>query len=194
MKHRIQLNESMISLLRNRGMNWSATLQRPFDFKPVSFTSSIEGLKPKTFSQKKQLEFFDAFLADPFRPISYCLVSAPNDSMAKLLAAYMMQHAILKAGSKTSLPLWVDLLGGFENKIVQDRIGVSMLILNNVGANSTQPKLEKLRDIIEVYSDKPKIVIATGCDPYAFFTRFLFSPIHSLAYMTTNVVKRNVEV
>lgn len=191
---KIKLDEGMVGLLRNRGMNGSALAQRPFDFRPVSFTSDIDGLKPKSFSSQKQLTMFEGFLANPFAARNYCLVSAPNDSMAKLLAAFMMQHAIKHAKTRATLPLWVDILGGFENKIVQNHIGASLLVLNNVGATSTQPKIEKLRDIIETYPDIPKIVVATGADPYAFFTKYLYMPLHGLAYLTNNTVKRVVEL
>jgi hypothetical protein len=193
-EHKIKLEEGMVSLLRNRGMNGSALAQRPYDFRPVSFTSDIEGLKPKTFSSQKQLAMFESFLADPFAPRNYCIVSAPNDSMAKLLAAYMMQYAVKQAKTRATLPLWVDILGGFENKLVQNHIGSSLLVLNNVGATSTQPKIEKLRDIIETFPDIPKIVVATGADPYAFFTKYLYLPLHGLAYLTNNTVKRVVEL
>lgn len=192
--HRIRLDPKRLNILRNRGMNGSVMAQKPFLFKPTSFTSNIEGLKPKAFNQSRQIEWFDEFLEEPFRPMNYCLVSAPNDGLAKMLAAFMMQHALAHNSSKVALPLWVDLLGGFENRIVEQKVNASLLVLNNVGTNSTQPKLEKLRDIIETYSQVPKIVIAHGCDPYQFFCRHLGSPIHALAYLTTNSVKKAVDL
>jgi hypothetical protein len=191
---KIKLQDSLVPLLRNRGMNGSVFRQRPFDFKPVSFTSHVEGLKPKQFTSKKQREWFEEFLADPFEPRTYCLVSAPNDGQAKLLAAFMMQHASIHASSRVALPLWHDLHGGFSNPLLNDNNakaqGASMLVLNNVGATSTQPKIEKLRDVLETYTDIPKVIVATGADPYAFFTKYLYLPIHALAYMTTEMVKR----
>lgn len=194
MTTKIKLQDKLLPILRDRGMNGSVLRQRPFDFKPSSFTSNIEGLKPKLFSFKKQVQWFEEFLEDPFVPRTYCLVSAPNDGMAKLLAAFMMQHAALNMHSRVALPLWHDLTGGFNNTLIDSKNaraqGASMLIMNNVGSQSTQPKLEKLRDILETYTDIPKIVVATGCDPYMFFTRYLYLPIHALAYMTTEAVKR----
>lgn len=190
----IRLHKDSVGVLRNRGMNGSVLAQKPFHFKPVSFTSDIDGLKPKPFTVARQTEMFEAFLEDPFRPISYCLVSAPNDGMAKLLAAWMMQYAFEKTRSRTQLPLWIDLMGGFENKYVTHKVGASLLVLNNVGAMSTQPKIEKLRDILETYTDIPKIVVATGCDPYMFFTKFMYLPIHALAYLTTATVRKTIEV
>ena len=175
-------------------MNFSCQLQRPFEFLPTSFTSDIEGLKPKVFNRAKQLAMFDEFLAHPFRPINCCLVSAPDDGRAKLLAAFMMQHALAHHSSHVSLPLWVDLTGGFDNPLLVNKSKPSLLVLNNVGTMSTQPKMEKLRDILECYSDVPRIVVATGCDPYMFFLRHLYLPVHSLAYITNESVKKVVEL
>ena len=191
---RIELDPGNLMILKNRGMNWSVKLQAPFDFEPSTFTSNIEGLKPKQFSKAKQLEMMEDFLEDPFKPVSYCLVSAPNDGMAKLLAAWMMQYAMHKAKSRSNLPLWVDLMGGFDNKWINQRANASLLVLNNVGTTSTQPKMEKLRDLLETYTEIPRIVVATGCDPYAFFTQYLYLPLHKLAYLTTSAVKRTVEL
>jgi hypothetical protein len=194
MTSKIKLESKLLPILRDRGMNGSVLRQQPYEFKPVTFTSTVEGLKPKLFKAKKQQEWFDEFLEDPFIPRTYCLVSAPNDGQAKLLAAYMMQQAALRTNSRVALPLWHDLTGGFSNPLINERNGkaqgASMLILNNVGATSTQPKIEKLRDILETYTDIPKIVVATGCDPYMFFTKHLYLPIHALVYLTTSAIKR----
>lgn len=194
---KIKLNEKLLPMMKNRGMNRSVLAQRPFDFRPISFTSTIDGLKPKLFNAKRQIEWLEEFLDDPFQPKSYCLVSAPNDAMAKMLAAYMMQHAISRGGSRTALPLWHDLTGGFSNPLLEGNsqaIGASLLVLNNVGASSTQPKIEKLRDTLETYTSMPRIVVATGCDPFMFFTKYLYLPIHALAYMTTGLVRKSVEL
>jgi hypothetical protein len=192
----IALDVKYRAIMKNRGMNGSVLAQRPFSFKPASFTSNIEGLKPKLFSQKQQVDWFNEFLENPFEPKAYCVVSAPNDGQAKLLAAYMMEYAVRKSPSATALPMWHDLTGGFTNTLFNERNrpsqNVSLLVLNNVGASSTQPKLEKLRDILEVYSSIPRIVIATGCDPFVFFTKFLYLPIHSLAYLPNGLVKKSV--
>lgn len=190
----IKLDENSLPIMKGRGLNWSVLLQKPFEFMPTSFTSEIEGLKPKAFTRQRQLQMFESFLADPLAPRSFCITSAPNDSMAKLLAAWMMQYAIGKDINTHKLPLWIDLMGGFENKFVVNKVGASLLVLNNVGTDSTQPKLEKLRDILETYTDIPKIVVAHGCDPYMFFQRHLYLPLHGLAYLTTNAVKRVSEI
>jgi hypothetical protein len=137
---------------------------------------------------------FEAFLADPFEPINYCVVSAPDDGRAKLLAAYMMQHCLKHHNSHTALPMWVDLVAGFDNPLVVHKSKPSMLVINNVGTDSTNPKMEKLRDILEVYASIPRVVIAHGCDPYTFFKQYLALPIHGLAYITNASMKKSIDL
>jgi len=189
---RIKLDLKHEGLMMNRGMNYAAKLQKPFTFNPQSFTSSVSGLKPKVIKREVQLQHFREFLDEPFRPVTYCLVSAPNDGMAKLLAAYMMQHAIINHGQ--TLPVWHDLTQSFKNPLLEDGTRASLLVLNNVGTAATPTKLEKLRDILTHYADIPRIVIATGCDPFAFFTQCLYMPMNACAYMTTDQVKKSYEL
>lgn len=187
---KIKLEANYIPILRNRGLNAGVLRQAPFSLTPTSFTAAIEGLKAKVFNRQKQLDMFESFIDSPFEPINYCLASAPDDGKAKLLAACMMQHALINHDSRTALPLWVDLTGGFDNPLIVNRVKPSLLVINNVGIASTQSKLEKLRDILEVYSDIPRITVVTGTDPYTFFMRTLYLPIHALMYLTNTSVTK----
>lgn len=189
---KIKLDPKYDGVMANRGLNYAAKLQKPFVFKPTSFTSAVPGLKPKVVNKDTQLKMFEAFLEDPFRPVTYCVVSAPNDGMAKLLAAYMMQHAV--AMRKTYLPVWHDLTQSFKNPLIEDSTHASLVVLNNVGVSSTPTKIEKLRDILTHYADIPRIVVATGCDPFMFFTQHLYMPMNACAYLTTDQVKRDYEL
>lgn len=187
---KIKLLEKHFAVLKNRGMNPGVFRQSPFKLSPSSYTATIDGLKPKSFSKPKQMEMFKEAMDHPFRPINFCINSAPDDGKAKLLAAFLMQNALVNHSSFTSLPLWVDLLSGFENPLVKNKQNPSMLIINNVGLESTPVKLEKLRDLLEVYSDIPRITVVTGTDPYTFFMRKLYLPLHGLVYLTNTSVKR----
>ncbi len=190
--HKIKLDPRYESVLNNRGLNYSARLQKPFVFRPTSFTSTVPGLKPKIVSREAQLEMLEDFLEEPFRPVTYCVVSAPNDGMAKLLAAYMMQHAVIRRQS--GMPVWHDLTQSFKNPLLEENTHANLVVLNNIGSTSTPTKIEKCRDILTHYANVPRIVIATGCDPFMFFTQYLFMPMNACAYMTTDQVKRDYEL
>ena len=191
---RIKLNSKYLGLLYQRGMNRGVLAQKPFTFKPSGFTSAIEGLKPKVISQQRQLDWFEAFLEDPFRPITYCLSSMPHDGQAKLLAAYLMQETFRRVSGSRALPYWHDLTADFGNPLVKKELSLSMLVLNNVGINSTPAKMEKLRDLLETYADRPRIVISSGCDPFMFFTKHLYLSLNACAYLAGAMVKKSQEV
>lgn len=191
---RVLVKPKYLDVLYQRGMNKGVLAQKPFLFKPTGFVSNIEGLKPKNISQAKQLQWLEDFLDDPFRPITYCVSSMPHDGQAKLFAAFLMQETYRRITSGKSLPYWHDLTADFGNPLLKKEISVSMLVLNNVGVNSTPAKIEKLRDLLEAYADKPRIVISTGCDPFMFFTKHLYLSINACAYMTGMLVKKSVEM
>lgn len=189
---KIELSQFSEPRLRSAGMNWACTAQRPFNFRPTSFTASIDGLKPKSFNQSKQLEMFSDFLGEPRRPMSFGVSSAPNDGRSKLLAAYMMEYHLKSCVGAT--PVWHDLMGGFACTLLEDHSNASFMVLNNVGPDSSQTKKEKLRDLLEMYADIPKVVVVNGCDPFTFFTLHLRMPMQGLAYLTNDLVKKSVEI
>lgn len=183
---KIKLAENLVPYLKSVGVNWGATAQKPFTFEPTSFTAKVEGLKPKPFVRNSQVDMMDAFLNDPTAPGTFGIMSAPTDGKAKLLAAWMMQNF----WTATNKPMkWYDVLGGFDCPLLSERANISLLVLNNVGPDSSPTKREKLRDLLETYADIPKIVVINGCDPYTFFTWHLHLPLHGLCYMTNASVK-----
>lgn len=176
----------------SKGLPGQVFYMPAMEFNPTTFTSAIEGLKPKTFNKSKQIKMFEEFLEDPLVAKTYCIVSAPNDSQAKFLAAFMMQTALKAKNKFDSSPIWHNLIGGFHNPLIEDKVKTNFLILNNVGTTSTAPKLEKLRDCLETFDSIPKVVIATGCDPFEFFTRHLYLPVSSVFYLTKSIVNKTI--
>jgi hypothetical protein len=53
------------------------------------------------------------------------------------------------------------------------------LIISNINETSTPHKLEKVRDILEKYSECPRIVVMSGSDPLTFFGTKLFYQINA---------------
>ena len=62
-------------------------------------------------------------------------------------------------------------------EIRRDNFPLSMLILSNFNTESTPLKVEKLRDILERYSNIPRIVVLGGIDPFTFFATRLNYPL-----------------
>jgi hypothetical protein len=190
---KIALDPKHVGRLRSLGLNWACTAQRPFKFRPTSFTASIDGLKPKSINQARQIEVIDRWVDDPTVPGLYGISSAPNDGQSKLLAAWMMERHLLYAANNK--PIWHDLTGGFESSLMEpEQINATMLVLNNVGPDVSSTKKDKLRDILERYSDLPIVVVVNGSDAFTFFTRDLRKSTQGVIYLANSLVKRAHEI
>lgn len=183
---------------------------RPFLLKDMVtlFYSQASKTRPKRYSTAKQMEFYKKVYNKPFfAPYVYCISSEPNDSYAMSVGVFLMIRAIevkrkeeqldekqreMLAGK--SLPIWHTIVGGFGDPLLNKNKNPSMLILSNVpgGRQSTQHKMEKLRDILEVYSHIPRIVLTTNTDPVTMFEDELHYPINYATYLTTNLREEEV--
>jgi hypothetical protein len=91
-----------------------------------------------------------------------------------------------------AMPFWHTLTGNwadeFRDKKIEGR--PSLLFLANVHVQSSSTKLEKLRDILEMYSGVPRIVVLAGEDPVTFFnTKMFYGLNHAILLCKPNVVK-----
>jgi hypothetical protein len=94
-----------------------------------------------------------------------CISSEPSDIKAKVLAKNILQVA-LDNGVRGK---WHTIIGGYKDELRDKVKPVNLLVLSNVPYNATDVKLEKLRDILELYHGVPRIVVTTGCEPIEFF-------------------------
>lgn len=189
-----QLNKHLVS----RGMPRDVMRNRPFVLNDYTstFTSEVDGMKPKRVTKLSQLEHWNNLLEKPFAtPYLYIISSSPNDGKAKQAAAYFMEQASRKQlagkfprstrGRQT--PLWHMITGSFQDRL---RDGVShdqpsMLIISNVTVNSSNVKLEKLRDLLEQFNHIPRVVVYTGEDPVTFANTKLFLPVNHVLNIAT---------
>ena len=164
-------NEKERKILQLNGLPGYVFADRPFklDDHLKNYVSTTEGLKPLPIKKQDMLGFMDKVLDNPTHsPYCMCISSEPNDSKAKLLAASIMLEAI----RDRQVCKWHNIIGGYKDEI-RDKPKlfkkVKLLILSNVPDSSTDLKYEKLRDILEIYHNVPRIVITTGCEPITYF-------------------------
>lgn len=190
---KIRLQDSHKSALLGRGVNPLAFSVKPFALKPATFTSHVPGLKAKMVEADTQLNWFQQMLSDLDSPWCFCISSEPNDRMAKAAAAFLMQNYLIKRPN--SNPMWHDLMGGFNNPLV-DPTGSNpkFIVINNVLSTSTPVKLEKLRDILEYRASVPRVIITSGTDPFSFFNTYIKYPLTGCLYLKTSVVRGDLEV
>lgn len=174
-----------VKTLKMQGVDGSAfaVLRRPFllDDVLVSITPMVPKWLPEDYdlpktNVKRQIDACHKLLIDPLRgrPI-ICIGSMVTDDRAKFLAMSFMDEAInqMKQGSHRGklLPIWHRVMGGYYDELrdAKERKNISMLIISNVGPDSTPQKIEKVRDLLERYDHIPRIVVVNGTDPVTFF-------------------------
>lgn len=174
-----------VKTLKMQGVDGSAfaVLRRPFllDDVLVSITPMVPKWLPEDYdlpkiNVRRQIEACHKLLIDPLRgrPI-ICIGSMATDDRAKFLAMSFMDEAInqMKQGSHRGklLPIWHRVMGGYTDELrdAKERKNISMLIISNVGPDSTPLKIEKVRDLLERYDHIPRIVVVNGTDPVTFF-------------------------
>ena len=190
MKVKFNPNPVQGKLLRSLGMPGYLMRESGFTLDEYirSYVHSPSNMKPKAVSLEDQLGSYDVMLKTGTRqaykhPYLACVSSEPNDLKAKIIVASVMLNIMIKHGVESGskyLPKWHTVLGGFDdslkgrvlNKDSQNHNG--LLILSNVIPDSTQVKKETLRDLLELHSSVPRIVVTTGSDPMSFFNSLGF--------------------
>lgn len=179
---------------------------KPFDATKflTSFTSESDNLKPKRVTKDDQHELLQDLVANPFsKPYTVVISAKPNDLRAKYLAAYLFINAISVFESKEkelrrqrcTRPIWHTLLGTFQDKYRDNVLRNSkpgLMIFSNVLPSSSHTKLEKLRDLLELYCDVPKIVVTSEIDPVSFATNSVHYPISGAILLQSKRVVKDV--
>lgn len=175
---------------------WS---QGPFKWDPATFVTESEKLNDRIVEPRIQNISFESFIQDPKRPIIYGISGNPDDSKAKLFAAYLVKIHLTELHQSANV-IWHTIYGGYENTLLKEykdsdsRVEPTLLILSNLTVNSTSTKLEKTRDIIERFPNIPRLIVCAGEDPMSFLFTKLQVPVNALAYFSESIVKRRIEV
>lgn len=153
----------------------------------ASFKPAVSGVKTRNIGEPKQMEYYARIMSNPLKGSgTYVLNSFPTDLRAKQLATVIMNKTIdhhndinNKFRKGRNLPMWIKLVGyGGPDLIKQIReVNPCALFISNLNDESTSHKIEKLRDILEVFDSIPKYIITAGQDPLTFFARKLFYPV-----------------
>lgn len=156
------------------------------DYKPISpYYKTL--LVPK----KKQLESASRILDTPLEAQGIHIVSSfPSDVRAKVFALHAFRNALEDSAATARKPRWITLFGDrldYE-KLKSQR--PSFVVVTNVVLDSTPYKMERLRDILEMFSGVPRLVVTGGSiDPTELFNKRLYLEFQSaLSIGPDNVV------
>jgi hypothetical protein len=182
---KFRFDSERVKTLKNQGVDGSAlqVMRSPFllDDALVSITPFVPKWLPEDYhlpktSVKRQIDTCHRMLTNPLHgsPI-IGIGSMATDDRAKFLAMSFMDSAIeqQRSGSHKGrlLPVWHRVMGGYQDDLRDEKVrrNISMLIIANVGPDSTPQKIEKVRDLLEKYDHIPRIVVVNGADPVSFF-------------------------
>jgi len=180
------------------------TVSQQFDVMDflVPMEQNIPGTKTRLISAKKQREKLQQILDKPLSNYCVGISSYPSDLRAKQLAHQIMALACTEFVTNRKLymnktaPVWHKVYGGLKDKLRDDKSTEKpcMVVISNVSDEMTTLKVEKIRDILEMYHDVPRIVVSGGmptCDLFAFrlnFTASAFIYIGPQNLLSTKVV------
>lgn len=173
--------------------------QGPFKWDPVPFAVESDRLHERIIDPAEQERSLQLFLDNPTRRMVYGVSGNPHDGKAKLFAAYLVSEHLRHRGLGAHV-VWHTVYEGFDNKLLREYDEVdgksppTLLVLTNVTPNASSTRLGKVRDLLERFSDIPRIVVMAGEDPLSFFTTRLYYKINALAYFSESLVKRKVEI
>ncbi len=172
--------------------------QPPYNFVPAAFALHDEKLNDKIYESDVQVQSLSVFKSNPGVSWVYGVAGDPHDTKALYFAAYLVQ--VFMQDWEQNHPgvfpnvAWEPLYGGFENKLMRGDKEPDLLVLTNLTPNATPTKLEKARDLLARFADKPRIVVVAGDDPITFFARKLFHKVDLIFYDKAGFIKRAVEV
>ena len=194
-------------LLVSRGLPGVDSIPKGTRFDLVDYLVRMEpelpGVHNKPVSTKKQADKLRSILKKPLRKTPYTIgiASYPSDQRAKFLAQMIMSAAIdqYQANRKDfgarSLPMWHRVYGGYRDSLRDGNSSEkpTMLIISNIHDESSSIKVEKVRDLLEMYSDIPRIVVYGGRPVIDLFAYRLSYPLTAGFYIgPPNLMKENV--
>lgn len=191
-RRKIKLNAS--SWFHERGVEVPSFVwqEPPFVLDPIEFVPSAEGLDKRPFPFAVQLESLSRFEDNPLKPHVYVVAGEPTDSKALYFAAYLVQLFLIGNGAVSQVS-WERIYGGFHKRNYDAR-GCDLLVLSNIARTDTNVKLEYVRDLLDIHSDIPRILVVSGEDPVSFSYTRLHSKMTNFFFHSAKLVRRKIEV
>jgi hypothetical protein len=171
----------------------------PFKWDPQAFGVESERLNDKIVESQIQDDSLLRFMKNPTLPLIYGVSGNPDEVQARYFAAYLAHLHAQRLGREARI-VWHPIYGGYRNELIDDykdkdsQYEPTMIILCNLASNSTQGKMEKARDILERFSTVPRVVVSAGEDPLSFLSTKMYCQCNALAYFSSSLIKRRVEV
>lgn len=161
------------------------------------FKPHVEAIRSKMMGPAGQLATAKRLLENPLKSNNvYCINSFPSDLRSKIFASLVMKRGVERwlemspqERKGRSQPMWVRIMGGYgDNDFIKNlkAANPNMLIITNINDESTQVKVERLRDLLECFDAIPRIVVTAGSDPITFMMKRVFYPLSGVVRIGSN--------
>lgn len=188
--------------LKTHGANWhDFTKVKEFFLQDafVDFKPKTKHFKSTMVTTASQIATFEKLMTKPIKGSTLYVVSSyPTDDRAKLFGSNVMCQAIaqyktmnMKQRSGKTKPYWHHLYNGYRDKLLDGDLQgkPSFIVISNINEQSSQLKFEKLRDIMERYSDVPILIImGSTADPTTILIERTYKRPDKAFFLTENEV------
>jgi hypothetical protein len=125
----------------------------------------------------KQLRWFDRMRSDFEFPYFAVIGSGDAYMQARQLGTIIfwshLAHALNSGNYRAALPTWVAPTAEFRHTFMEEykageHTAPLLLTVDNVYDDMPNIKLDKVRDLLQIMCDRPRLLIYNGLDPYQF--------------------------
>jgi hypothetical protein len=109
--------------------------------------------------------------------------SEPTEYAAMSFSCAVAKFALKKMYTEHKL-YNVQVINSSELDKLTDVTSLDMLVIYNITGQSTNDRIQDIRDMLEKYKNSMRILVLAGCDPINFFTKKLYMPINGAFYFT----------
>lgn len=140
-----------------------------------------------SINASRQLKTFDLIMKNPLaKPYTLVIGSSDYDKLAQCVALAIYKkvmtyyHTHFQDIGNHNQPLWYPVYGSRHDRLRDDKNfrysagNPLLLVIDNFPRNATPEKTEKVRDLLDMYNNTPKIVIAAGADPFEVAQKYLY--------------------
>jgi len=162
----------------------NSKVNNPEDFCITLTKESEDSVKHIRPSEQKRM--FEQTLKNPTKvPYIYLLSAKSSDLLPKLAAFKIFQAAFKHIES----PYWHIIDGSMRDKLRDDESyrsysvpNPNLLVITGLASNSLASKFDKCRDLLEMYSSIPRVIVSTGDDPLSFNEKCLFVSVNKVMF------------
>lgn len=142
---------------------------RPFQYQ-------LSSRETKSISMSRQREWLAEMRELNF---DFALFTGQNTDFSPNILALYLVHLEVRNQAPPNIK-WINTTLHFHPPLKEEH-NPALVVITNIGINSTEMKIDKVRDYLSMYAC-PKIVVVGGCDPIEFATKRLFKTPQYMLY------------